>query len=76
MIVSLPYKLTRALLSIPALVLRRDSSNDAELFELRHENAVPRHQITGPVRYVPPDRYWLPHFPRIPRPRWMALARQ
>jgi putative transposase len=37
-IVSLLYKLSRTLLSVPAAVLRRDSSKDAELLVLRHEN--------------------------------------
>jgi hypothetical protein len=54
--VSLLYKLSRRLVSVPALVLRRDSSKDAELLVLRHENAVLRRQITGPIRYEPADR--------------------
>jgi hypothetical protein len=49
-IVSLLYKLSRRLLSVPAVVLRRDSSKDAELLVLRHQNAVLRRQITGPIR--------------------------
>jgi putative transposase len=56
--VSLLYKLSRRLVSVPALVLRRDSSKDAELLVLRHENAVLRRQITGPIRYEPADRIW------------------
>ena len=35
MIVTLLYKLSRTLLSVPAVVLRRESSNDAELLVLR-----------------------------------------
>lgn len=47
MIVSLLYQLTRRLLPVPAVLLRRDSTKDAELFVLRHENAVRRRQIIG-----------------------------
>lgn len=60
MIVSLLYTLTRALLSAPAVVLRRDSSKEPELLVLRHENAALRRRITGWVRYEPADRsgFW------------------
>jgi len=47
-IVSLLYKVTRRLLSVPAMLLRRDSAKDAELLVLRHENAVLRRQVSGP----------------------------
>jgi hypothetical protein len=57
-IVSLLYQLTRRLLSVPAVLLRRDVAKDAELLVLRHENAVLRRQITGQVRYSPTDRLW------------------
>jgi hypothetical protein len=50
-IVSLLYKVCRRLLSVPAVLLRRLTCTEAELFVLRHENAVLRRQITGPVRY-------------------------
>jgi hypothetical protein len=39
-IVPLLYQLTRRLLSIPAVLLHRDTAKDAELLVLRHENAV------------------------------------
>ncbi|MFB7577312.1 hypothetical protein [Streptomyces sp. NPDC056165] len=40
MIISLLYRATRALLSVPAVLLCRDTAKDAELLVLRHENAV------------------------------------
>ncbi|MGX4694663.1 hypothetical protein [Streptomyces sp. JNUCC 63] len=57
MIVSLVYKVTRKLRSVPVALLRRDTSKDAELLVLRHENAVLRRQSKGPVRYEPADRF-------------------
>jgi transposase len=58
-IVSLLYKVTRKLLSVPAALLRSEAAKDVELLVLRHENAVLRRQLTGPVRYEPADRLWL-----------------
>ncbi|MGW5434017.1 integrase core domain-containing protein, partial [Streptomyces sp. NPDC004059] len=58
MIVSLLYKVTRKLLSLPSLLLRGDAAKDAELLVLRHENAVLRRQLASPVRYEPVDRFW------------------
>jgi hypothetical protein len=61
-------------LSVPAVVLRRDCSKDAELLVLRHENAILRRQISGRVRYEPADRFWLAALSSlIPRPRWRAV---
>jgi hypothetical protein len=41
---------------------------------LRHENAVLRRQIPGPVRYEPADRLWLAALSSlIPRHRWRAV---
>ncbi|MFD4974680.1 integrase core domain-containing protein [Streptomyces sp. NPDC058424] len=71
MIVSLVYQVTRKLLAVPAMLLRRDAAKDAELLGLRHENAVLRRQLTGPVRYEPADRLWFAALSSlIPRPRW------
>jgi putative transposase len=71
MIVSLLYQLTHRLLSVPTLLLRRDTTKDAELLVFRHENAVPRRQTTGQVRYEPADRFWFAaHSSLLPRHRW------
>jgi putative transposase len=52
MIVSLRYKATRKLLSLPSALLRGDAAKDAELLMLRHENAVLRRRLArpGPLR--------------------------
>ncbi|MFE7359089.1 hypothetical protein ACFU8Q_39905, partial [Streptomyces sp. NPDC057543] len=50
MIVSLLYRTARALLSVPAVLLRRDTAKDAELLVLRHENAILRRHVKGRVR--------------------------
>ena len=74
MIVSLLYKLSRTLLSVPAVVLRRDNSKDAELLVLRHENAVLRRQIPGRVRYESADRLWFAAVSSmIPRTHWARV---
>lgn len=62
-IVSMLYKVARKLLSIPGVLLRRDTAQDAELLVLRHENTVLRRQISGPLRYEPADRFWLRRCP-------------
>jgi transposase InsO family protein len=72
-ILSTVYAVTRRLLSLPALLLRRSVSKEAELLVLRHQNAVPRRQVPR-VRYEPADRLWfaaLSHL--IPRPRWAEI---
>jgi putative transposase len=74
MIASLLYKVARRLLSVPGVLLRRDTAKDAELLVLRHENAVLRRQLTGPVRYEPADRLWLAALSAlIPRHRWRYI---
>jgi putative transposase len=71
MIVSLLYRVCRRLLSAPAVLLRRDSTKDAELLVLRHENAVLRRHVPGPIRYEPADRFWFAALSGlIPRCRW------
>ncbi len=40
------YKVARKLLSVPAVLLRRDVTRDAELLVLRQENAVLRRQLS------------------------------
>ena len=49
-IVSLLYRASHALLSIPAVLLRRDTAKDAERLVLRHENTVLRRQLKTRVR--------------------------
>src|SRR4051812_43059102 len=74
MIISLLYRATRALLCVPAVLLRRDTAKDAELLVLRHENAVLRRQLDGPVRYEPADRFWLAALSSLlPRHRWHSV---
>ncbi|MFB8177633.1 integrase [Streptomyces sp. NPDC055966] len=71
MITSQLYRATRALLSVPAVLLRQENAKDAELLVLRHENAVPRRQLASPIRYEPADRFWLAALSSlIPHPRW------
>ena len=74
MIISTVYRITRALLSVPGVLLRRDTAKDAELLVLRHENAVLRRQLAGPVRYKPADRFWLAALSSlIPRCDWSRV---
>ncbi|MCG8927431.1 hypothetical protein [Lentzea sp. CC55] len=74
MIVSLLCRATRALLSTPAVLLRRDIAVKAELLVLRHENAVLRRQLNGPIRYEPADRFWRAALSSLlPRHRWRSV---
>jgi len=74
MIVSLLYQMTRRLLSVPSVLLRRDTAKDAELLVLRHENAVMRRQLRDRVRYQSADRLWLAALSSlIPRRRWTQI---
>lgn len=68
------YRATRALLSIPAVLLDRDTAKDAELLVLRHENSVLRRQLSGPVRHEPADRFWPAALSSlIPRRCWSSV---
>ncbi|WP_442818695.1 hypothetical protein [Streptomyces sp. NBC_01320] len=72
-IVSLVYRVTGKLLSVPVL-LRRQVARHAERLVLRHENAVLRRQLAGPVRYEPADRLWFAALSAlIPRRRWAQV---
>ncbi|MBP2337508.1 transposase [Saccharothrix coeruleofusca] len=74
MIVSLLYKMTRRLLSVPSALLRSEAAKDAELLVLRHENAVLRRHLTGPVRYEPADRAWFAALSGlVDRRRWREV---
>ena len=73
-IVSLVYKVVRRLLSVPGVLLRSEAMQDAQLLVPRHENAILRRQIAGPVRYEPADRFWLAALSNvIPRHRWREI---
>ena len=68
------YRVTRALLSVPGVLLRRNTAKDAELLVLRHENAVLRRQLGSSVRYEPADRFWLTALSSlIPRCDWRRV---
>jgi putative transposase len=74
MIVSLLYRTTQHLLSIPGVLLRRETSRDAKLLVLRHENTILRCQLGQRLRYQPADRFWLSALSRlIPRRRWASV---
>ncbi|MGW9499006.1 hypothetical protein ACWG5P_32420 [Streptomyces prasinus] len=61
-------------MSVPSVLLRRDTAKGAELLVLRHENAVLRRQIAGPVRYEPADRFWFAALSvLVPRRRWREV---
>jgi hypothetical protein len=54
--------------------LCRETSKEAELLVLRHENAVLRRQIAAPVRYEPPDRCWFAVLSsHVSRRRWREI---
>lgn len=73
-IVSLLYKVARKLLCVPSVLLRSEAAKDAELLVLRHENAVLRRQLAGPVRYEPADRFWFAVLSTlVPRRRWREV---
>ncbi|WP_421111370.1 hypothetical protein [Streptomyces sp. NEAU-S77] len=56
------------------MLLRRGAAKEAELLVLRHENAVLRRQLAGPVRYEPADRFWFAALSAlIPRRHWLKI---
>ena len=70
---SMLYQLVRCLLSLIAMLVRRDVSKDAELLALRHQNAVLHRQVSR-VCYTPADRVWLAALSRlVPRRRWAEI---
>lgn len=71
---SLLYKVTRRSLSVPLVLLRRDTAQEADLLVLRHENAVLRRQLVGSTRYEPAARLWFATLSElIPRRRWREI---
>ncbi|GAA3380827.1 hypothetical protein GCM10020367_69670 [Streptomyces sannanensis] len=61
-------------MSVPAVLLCRDTAKGAELLVLRHENAILRRHVKGRVRYEPADRFRLAALTSlIPRGRWAAV---
>jgi putative transposase len=68
-IISVLCQLVRCLLGCLAVLTRDETSKDAGLLVLRHENAVLRRQV-GRVRYEPGERLWLAALSRlVPRRR-------
>ncbi|GAB2459150.1 hypothetical protein GCM10027162_63880 [Streptomyces incanus] len=57
-IVSLVHQAARKPLAVPAVRRRRATAKNAGLLVPRHESAVPRRQVQGPVRSAPADRFW------------------
>ncbi|WP_346166537.1 integrase [Streptomyces javensis] len=74
MIVSLLCKVTRKLLAVPSVLLRRETVKDAELLVLRHENVVLRRQLAGPVRYELADRFWFAALSGLIPRRWLRVT--
>ncbi|MGV9386677.1 helix-turn-helix domain-containing protein [Nonomuraea sp. NPDC003707] len=73
-LLSLAYRLVRALFSLLTVLVRADLHKDAELLALRHENQVLRRQLGGRPRWDHADRLWLAALARlIPRHRWAEV---
>src|SRR3954469_17030823 len=72
-LLTLVYMITRFVLAVVTILVRREVSKDVELLVLRHENAGLRRQVKR-VRYQPADRVWLSALARlIPRRRWAQV---
>jgi putative transposase len=70
-LLSILYRLIRALFGLLTVIVRSDLSKDVELLVLRHENQVLSRQIQGRTRWDPADRLWLAALSRLlPRRRW------
>jgi hypothetical protein len=70
-LLSILYRLIRALFGLLTVIVRSDLSKDVELLVLRHENQVLRRQIQGRTQWDPADRLWLAALSRLlPRRRW------
>jgi transposase len=72
-LLTLVYMITRLVLAVVTVVVRREVSKDVDLLVLRHENAVLRRHVKR-VRYRPVDRIWLSALARlIPRRCWAQV---
>ncbi|MGW0808186.1 helix-turn-helix domain-containing protein [Nonomuraea sp. NPDC002799] len=71
-ILSTVYAVTRRLLPLPALLLRRSVSKEAEPLVLRHQDAVLRRQVPR-VRYEPTDRLWLAALSHLIPHHWRRI---
>jgi putative transposase len=72
-LLTLVYMITRFVLAVVTVLVRREVSKDVELLVLRHENSVLRRQVKR-VRYEPADRVWLSALARlVPRRRWAQV---
>ncbi|WP_307822058.1 integrase [Streptomyces coffeae] len=66
--------MSRKLLTVPSVRLRRETAKDAELLVLRHKNAVLPRQVAGTVRYEPVGWFWFAALSgRIPRRHWLKV---
>lgn len=64
MLLTLVYMITRLVLAVVTVVVRREVSKDVELLVLRQENAVLRRHVKR-VRYRPVGRIWLSALARL-----------